>query len=149
MTDKREAILARLKEIAEDIEDIVFVARNTLEIGEARLPAIAILEGDEAPSDTFTDRTRRPSTSPVPMVMVPELCVIAIGPMDEIGTSLNTFRAAAIKAITGDAELSTLLGRNGSIRYHGMVSDLGLGRAMLGRMALRFAITYIVQPDLL
>ncbi len=146
MSDVRERVMVRLQEIAEDIEDIVSAARNTLEIGDPRLPAIAILEGDEEISPTFAEGRHRPATAPVPMVMTPELCIIATGAIDAIGTSLNAFRTAMIKAITEDVELATIIGRNGNVVYRGMISDLGLGRAMLGRMALRFAITYMVQP---
>ena len=54
-TDIREDILARLRDIAEDVDGVEYAARNVIDITETKLPAVAVLEGDEEPS---------PSTNP-------------------------------------------------------------------------------------
>ena len=147
MTDTREDILERLRDIAAAVDGVTYAVRNVLDITESRLPAVVILEGDEEPSSAVeVDRRRKPQ-SPIPMVMTPELCIVAMNASEQVGTDLNQIRAGIIKAITEDTQLQTIIGNNGAIAYRGLASDLGLGRAMLGRMALRFAITYIVFPD--
>ena len=149
MSDARELILARMREVAEvvliDSFEADYAPRNMLEISETRLPAVTILEGDEesAPSQIGKDR---PATAPVKMSMTPEVCIVASESPDDLGTKLNAIRKALIDAFATDSDLISILGTNGSIAYRGMISDLGLGRAMLGRMALRFAITYFVLP---
>jgi hypothetical protein len=145
MTDTREDILERLREIGAAVTGINYAVRNVLDITESRLPAVVVLEGDEEP--TIEQARNRPAQIPIPMIMTPELCVVAIDGSETVGTTLNAFRAELIKDVTGDATLRTLVGLNGAVKYRGMVSDLGLGRAMLGRMSLRFNIHYVIYPD--
>lgn len=146
MSDKRELILVRLKAIAAAVTGVAFAGRNEIEPTDKQLPAVLVLEGDEQPSPAVVEGRNRPPTSPVPMVMIPELCIIASDKPSDVGTVLNTLRAALIRAVTTDSELIAILGSNGAIAYRGLISDLGLGRAMMGRMSLQFAITYIVKP---
>ena len=145
MSDKREAILARLLAIAESVEDVVFTARNNVEITDRQVPALIILEGDEETPAVSELRHRKPE-APVPVVMIPEICIVGMTATEDIGETLNGFRVAVIKAVLRDSELIALLGTTGAIAYRGMVSDLGGGRAMLGRMFLRFAISYFLKP---
>ena len=148
MSDTRELILARLKKIAEGLNDVELAARNDLNPSETQIPAIIILEGDEEPSQTGLPEGRhRPATAPIPIVMIPEICIVVNEATATLGSTLNAFRAALIKAVTSDSELISLLGGNGAIVYRGLLSDLGIGRAMLGRMSLKFAITYVVSPS--
>jgi hypothetical protein len=139
----REAILQRLKDIAADVPGVNFATRNTLELTESRLPAVVLMEGDE---ESAFEAQAHPQ-KPVALNMTPELVIVAMTGPDQIGPTLNQICSDLIDAVTGDAQLRALLGRNGSVRYDGMTSDMGLGRAMLGRMAARFAIRYIRFPN--
>ncbi len=145
MTDKREDILNRLLEIASEVEGAVSAERNNLNPSDRKLPAIIVLEGDEEPSPAVDVARHRPANVPVPVVMIPQLCIL-VGDED-IGTTLNTLRVRLIKAIATDATLIAMLGANGAIAYRGLQSDLGLGRTNLGRCALQFAITYMLVPN--
>lgn len=146
MSDPRELILERLKAIAADVPGVLLAGRNMLEVAESKTPAVMILEGDEEVSPTHSEVRQRPMT-PMPMVMVPELCIIGNETAANLGETLNAVRAELIKAVTTDATLAAILGSNGRVVYRGSVTDLGIGRAMLGRMALRFAISYVLKPE--
>lgn len=146
MTDKREDILERLVDISAATAGVTYAVRNVLDLTESRMPAVVVLEGNEEPSEAVEPRRRNPQ-APIVMTMVPELCIVDTRPSDELGTNLNTIRAALIKAVYEDSQLRTILGTNGWLTYRGLESDLGIGRAMLGRMSLRFAITYVIYPD--
>jgi len=145
MSDLREQILVRLAAIALTADGVQAAGRNSLEIAEGRMPAVMVLEGDEEPSPTTNEVRQRP-THPIVMVMVPELCIIANETAADLGPTLNAIRASLINKVTTDSTLATMLGSNGRVVYRGMISDLGIGRAMLGRMALRFAVTYVLRP---
>lgn len=145
MSDPREVILERLKSIAAGVDGVQLAGRNMIEVPESKMPAVMILEGDEEVSQSHSEARQR-ATTPAPMVMVPELCIIGNETAANLGETLNAVRAALIKAVTTDATLAGILGSNGRVVYRGAVTDLGIGRAMLGRMALRFAITYVLKP---
>ena len=147
MTDTRNDILERLVDIAAGVVGVTYAVRNVMDLTESRMPAVVILEGDEEPSESTDTSRRRKSRSPVAVAMTPEVCIVDTRSSETLGTGLNTIRAALIDAITDDAQLQTLLGNNGSLSYRGLATDLGLGRAMLGRMSLRFSITYILFPE--
>ena len=146
MSDPREEVLERLKVIAAGVTGVQLVGRNLLEVPESKTPAVMILEGDEEVSPTHSE-VRQRATTPIPMVMVPELCIIGNETAEDLGEILNAVRAELIGAVTTDATLAGILGSNGRVVYRGSVTDLGIGRAMLGRMALRFAITYVLKPN--
>lgn len=147
MSDKREEILNRLLEIAALVEGVTAAERNNLNLNEKKLPAIVIMEGDEEPSLSVDERRHYPTLRPIPMVMVPEVCILGADDASEIGTTLNTLRVRFIKAAMSDATLATILGSNGAVAYRGLMSDMGLGRTNIGRMALRLAITYMLSPS--
>lgn len=146
MTDKREQILARLVLIADGVPGVAEAGRNQTDLTDRQLPAVMVLEGDEQPSPAVVEGRNLPPTAPIRMVMTPELCIIGGDKPSDLGTVLNTLRAGLIKAVTTDSALIAILGANGAIAYRGLVSDLALGRSMMGRMALRFDITYVVKP---
>lgn len=138
---KRERILARLLVIAEGAPENARAARNLLDPDEQL--TISILEGDELVND---GRPRRKGTWPVPLVMMPQVCIIAAAQSAAVGGSLNRIRAWLIPAIVTDAELADLLGTNGGVAYAGMESDYAIGRGNLGRMALKFSIATVLDP---
>jgi hypothetical protein len=62
--DKREAILQRLVEIAAGVPGVVTAVRNQDELSERLRPAIAVFDGDEAPTSGSTSR-RIPAERPI------------------------------------------------------------------------------------
>jgi hypothetical protein len=149
MTDKREAILTRLVEIAKMLPGIAAVFRNTDEISEKQRPCILILDADEAADDGDpAGITRRPN-APRRVAMTPELYVMLGAKPEHIGTELNVFRAAILKAALTDATLVNLVGTNGDIRYEGCATALARGRMMEGEMGLSFTFSYVLRPDAL
>ncbi len=147
LADSREAIMARLEALALTVapHDIWKVVRNDLSLTDDMLPALAILEGDETPTAQSPRRRRRLES--VIMTMTPEICIIAGEKASILGPKLNELRSALIKAVEQDEELQTTCGPNGGAAYIEMLSDLGLGRHMLGRMSLKFSIVYPLFPS--
>ena len=64
-----------------------------------------------------------------------------------VGTTLNSLRASLIKAVLTDAQLTTLVGANGRVRYVGCSTHLGHGRSMEGSMAVHFSFAYVLRPE--
>ena len=66
---------------------------------------------------------------------------------EALGTAINILRARFVKAVLGDAELSSIVGTNGEIRYEGCATALARGRSMEGEMGVSFSFTYVLQPE--
>lgn len=144
MADPREQILARLVEIAGNVEGVNAVFRNVTRFDATTLPAVAVLEGDEDAEEE--DKIMRTVMIPRRVRMLPQL-IIAVGDVPEdIGASLNTLKARLMVAVLSDEELLALTINSLGIRYVGMQSDLALGRQMVGQMALTFRISYWLNP---
>lgn len=146
MTDARELILARLVQIAEGIEGIKTVSRNPAPgLSEHMRPAILIYDGDE---ETVADERpgRRPPTVPKLVSMTPEV-YIQLGDLPEdVGTSLNVFRAKYIKAVLTDIDMIALLGSNGGMSYEGCSTALSRGRRVEGEVNPVFTFLYVLEP---
>lgn len=147
MADKREDILARLKAVFAAIPGIDYVGRNEDAADDDRRPAIFMFDADEMADDN--DPPARAPMSPRRIAMTPEVYVIVGGKPEDVGTVVNGFRAAVIKAVLSDAALNTLVGTNGHIRYEGAVTALGKGRQMIAECTLAFTFNYLLRPDLL
>lgn len=145
MSDTRELILARLLAIANTVPGTAHVSRNNLELADDELPAIVILDGDEKPLSEREGKIPE-ADRPFMMLMVPEVCLVANESSPDCGPVLNALRVGMINAVRTDAPLTALLGPNGGRHYAGLVSDLGLGRSMIGRYALKFPIVYRFDP---
>lgn len=148
--DRREAILARLAEIAEGLTTesdplVQGAGRNENTVSDSGLPAIMVLEGDEE-VDPDETRINRPSDRPQLVHMLPQILIIGAEKRSELGPTLNAIRAVVIKAVTSDADLKTLAGIKHAVHYHGMQSDLAFAREMVGRFSLRFLIKYWLEP---
>lgn len=142
--DRRGQILARLVEIMQLIPGPQRVYRNRLQISEAQRPAIVVLDGDE--QGTLGDfALGRPLTSPGIMRMTPEICLMAAGDSDTIGTSLSDFRFRVIPAVLTDSRLSDLVSATGGVQYQGCTTDLGKGRTIEGVLLLNFEIHYALK----
>ena len=145
MTDIREAILARLLAIGEELDVFTTVARDLIEVTDSQLPALVVLEGDEEANDS--DPFNRPTTSPRRVTMTPELHIAVQEASADIGAELGSRRAALIKAIVSDTALQGLVINGIGIRYRGLASSLAAGRKMTADMGLNFAFTYVLKPD--
>lgn len=146
MTDTRELILQRLLQIAGDTAGVVYAQRNDNDPGQ-KLPAVLVLEGDEQMSPATDESRRRPAGVMIPMQMIPQLMIVGGDKPADLGTQLNAIRRRLIDAVSFDTTLIALAGKPGGVAYRGLVSDLGLGRTMHGRMSLQFAINYMLVPE--
>ena len=79
--------------------------------------------------------------------MSPEALILLGGTPERVGTALNEMRAKFVKAVLTDAQLATLAGTNGRVRYVGCSTHLGHGRSMEGSMGVHFAFAYVLRPD--
>lgn len=145
--DKREAILARLVDIAKTIVDPNHVFRNKLEIAEDFRPAIIILDQDEVKDETKDPTGRgRPPEGPFYMLMSPEVFILERGTPEEIGSKLNAIRVKVIKEILKDAPLRALCSEP---RYEGFSTALASGRSMEGQARVHFTLPYVLRTNLL
>ncbi|MBX9757210.1 MAG: hypothetical protein K2Y29_00425 [Beijerinckiaceae bacterium] len=137
MSDRREAILARLVDVAA-IAGVSHVSRNQIGVDDLALPAIIILDGDETPVLDPAGRPRGPRL----VRMHAEAHILVNGDYETIGSVMNAFRAALIKAVLEDATLATLVGSNGDIAPGGCSVSFAEGNQLEGEMAIAFAFTY-------
>ncbi len=144
--DKREAILARLVEIAGELAGIKTAVRNQDEVSERARPAIAVFDADET-ADERANEQGHGGRAPNIIEMSPEALILLGGTPERVGTALNEVRARFLKAVLADAQLAALTGSNGRVRYVGCSTHLGHGRSMEGSMGVHFAFAYVLRPD--
>jgi hypothetical protein len=146
MADRREQILVRLLAIGAALDGIVTATRNTLLTDEDARPAFQVIDADETVDDNDNPApARQPppgAARPVRVGMTPELYISIGAPPETVGTELNAFRAALIKAVMLDAELRSIVGENGHVRYEGMATGLSRGRTMEGEIGVSFTFVY-------
>jgi hypothetical protein len=145
MTDKREAILQRLTEIAAGIPGVVTAVRNQDEISEHARPAIVVFDADEAADERAVQRGHA-GAAPNIVEMTPEVMILLGALPEQVGSALNALRAPLIKAVLTDAQLNALTGSNGRIGYAGCSTHLRHGRTLEGLMAVQFAFAYVLRP---
>jgi hypothetical protein len=143
--DVREAILARLVEIAEGIDGITRVTRNEIDLSEVDLPAIAILDGDEMADEA--DAAGRGPLAPRRMSMTPQMVIMLASAQREVGSTLNGFRALLVHGVTHDDTLTGMTTNGRGARLLGTQTNLAWGRSMKGEMSVQFEIPYILRPD--
>lgn len=139
--------MARLLEIGQGLA--VYAVRNVKKLPDDALPAISILEGDEAANAEDAPGPRQPNSRFSRVTMTPEIVIKVANDPETVGTDLNALRQRVIKAVLTDAVLPTLTTNAGHVRYVGTGSALAYGRTMIGEAAMSFAITYLLRPDLL
>lgn len=147
MPDVREQIIARLVEIAQDIDGIREVYRNVMNLSGDdldSLPLISVLDGDEEAIDD--QPSNRPATVARRVEMSPLMLIAFAEKPETLGTDLNTLRRKLIKAVVEDTALKSLVDRFG-VRYDGMQTPVfDQGRLAIGRRLLRFTFTYLLIP---
>ena len=102
MTDKREAILQRLTEIAAGLPGVVTAVRNQDEISEHARPAIVVFDADEAADERAVQRGHA-GAAPNIVEMTPEVMILLGALPEQVGSALNALRAPLIKAVLTDA----------------------------------------------
>jgi hypothetical protein len=147
MTDRRELILVRLLGIAQTVPGLVAAFRNKDEISDRQRPCIVILDADEAADDADPSGNARRPNAPRRVGMTPEIYLMLGAKPEDVGTAINGFRAAFLKAVLTDPELAGIVGSNGDVRYEGCATGLARGRNMEAEMGLSFTFSYILRPD--
>ena len=146
MTDQRELIMLRLAQVV-NVTGVKTVSRNRIDFDDTQLPAVGVLEGDEEVAPNSLGRNARASGRPYIVTATPQVFIRVGGKSEDIGTDLNTLRAAIIKALLDDAQLNALAADDGGIQYAGMQSTLHAARSMIGATAMVFAIKYLLYPN--
>ena len=144
--DKREQILQRLVEVAAAVPGVTTAVRNRDEISERARPAIAVFDGDET-ADERADQQGHGGRAPNIVEMTPEVMILLGATPATVGSTLNVLRALLVKGTLTDAQLNSLVGPNGRVRYAGCSTQLGHGRSMEGFMAVHFAFSYVLRPE--
>lgn len=141
MADKREAILSRIHEILLGVPGFT-AARNRGDFEAIKRPALIVLDADE--NEELKPASSRPGATSL-MTLRPEVH-IALDPRgthkDSVGQDLSEIRALLLKALLLDAQLITIVGTSGQIRYEGCLTDQAEGRTLAGKMHLMIAFTY-------
>ncbi|PSJ55764.1 hypothetical protein [Pseudaminobacter soli (ex Li et al. 2025)] len=143
--DHREAILARLVEIAAGVEGVIKAYRNKSDVPERQRPAIVIWDADEQADDG--DPTKRPTNAPRRIHMSPEIYILLSGSPEGVGTLINQIRARFVRAVFSDASLKDMTFNGEGIRYEGCATGLARGRSMEGEMGVSISFTYRMWPD--
>jgi hypothetical protein len=145
--DRRERVLARLVEIGKAIPGIKTSIRNRALAEDEELPVVQILDADEAGEDN--DPLQRTNRATRRFIMTPEIYVVLEDQEADVGTTLNGFRCALVKAILEDTQLKAILGTNGEIRYDGCSTGLARNRLIVGELGLHVKFYYpLIESEL-
>lgn len=144
--DPREAILARLLDVAASVDTSLAKRRNETDVSGANLPAAILFDGEEVARET-DPQTRTPATTLRHIDMTPEVQFRLEAKAEDVGTKLNLLRAKLIKAVLNDATLLALTVNSRSIRYQGSMTATERGRSMEGGIGVAFTFTYVLKPD--
>lgn len=144
--DRREEILVRLVEICDGIDGINKAWRNRSGLSEHEQPFIRVSDGDEGASENVTPGAEHRGGGGHVFTMQPVIGILLGAAPENVGSELNAMRVKVIKAIQTDAGLLSICGRNGRIRYLGLVNAIQVARAAEGEMLLQFSISYPLLP---
>lgn len=117
---------------------------------DPKVPGIILLDADEVKDPRFVMvQGRNLAAGTQVMRMTPEIYIVL--PVRKprnvnVGTDLNTARAAILDLVLHDKALSTITGPNGGITYDGCVTDMARNRTMKGQMGLSFTFSYPLIP---
>lgn len=142
MTDRREAILVRLREILEETPGIVRVGRNVDDVsgGVSRRPAALLYDGAEENADYEGQARFCPKDY---ITMTPQI-VINLGARSEtVGTRVNDIRRLLIPLVYKDATLKSLCTAAGNIKFRNGGLDTAQGESREARYELTFEFTYL------
>lgn len=146
MTDRREAILERLVEIAEDLGTFATVGRNIADLPDEALPALILMDGDEEADDQVKQKGR-PAHGPNIVRMTPSLHAVVSGSAGELGPAMNDIRAKLIREILFDNTLTTLC-HNGQMSYDACATGMfGDGERLIAEIGVSFTFEYVLRPS--
>lgn len=148
MADARELILARLLTIASGITGIETAERNLNDLSDVGLPAIILYDGGE---EAF-ENTRARGNAGTTVEVTAAFDIYASGVPEEVGTTINGYRAALIKAVQADTTLAGLCGsvlNSGSRYLRSGPLELETARATAAKLTVEFGINYVLKPDAL
>jgi hypothetical protein len=144
MIDVREQILDRLRTLGK-VRGVATVFRNAPIIGDGEeLPAVIIYDGDETVAKTPPGRA---ALQPVLVTASPYFHITVHGDSDVVGEEINTLRMRLIAAVLKDDTLIAMSAENRSVFYDGLNTAYKHTRATQGDMAVRFLISYYLQPS--
>lgn len=147
MADIRETILARLLVVAKTISGVELCERNLDDVADIATPAIILFDGDE---DAFENNRAR-GMAPNTVEMFPTF-EIHVGDVPEnIGTTINGWRATLLRTILADETIESLCSGipNGGIRYMRSSTGLSAGRNAIAKLTVDFGISYPFKPSAL
>lgn len=144
MADTRELILARLLTVVSGLAGVTTAARNLDDIEDIALPAVVLFDGAEEAAENPVATGLAGNV----VTMQPSLLVLLGGTPEEIGTTINEWRAKVLKAVLGDATLATLCrgARPAGARYVGCEVSLAAGSDSKAELTLTLAISYPFNP---
>lgn len=153
MRDRREEILDRLHKVVIPsvvmVPTIAHVERNKVGITDEKRPAIILLDADEI--GILQAKHTHPGMSMAPQLvtMAPEIFYLAGDlPENQVpGTHLNLAKCRIMDAIVSDVGLREICGRNGSIGFGGMETDMKTGSTVAGEAKINPVFTYPFIPS--
>lgn len=152
-TDNRELILLRLVAIGEEMRTAALLKtfdRNKLDLQPVDFPQGVLLDGDEnADPDEATRTGARGRAVFRKVEMQPQLFLCEKGLSEEAGSKLNALRAAWLKRVLNDDQLTAILGENGYVRYESSLSSFKMGRQLDSTMLVNVSFGYILLPTAL
>jgi len=146
VADTRELILARLVTVCGAVEGVQAVGRNRLDVAGLARPAVIVQDALEQLRDMPVG-ARYGETAR--MELSPGITVVVRGGPADIGGLLSLYRSRVVAAVLRDAELKTLTGSNGGIRYEGCLVAPPDAEAKEYRLDITLVFTYLfVLSDL-
>lgn len=143
--ERKEQILGRLVELANDMPGVKTVQRNDVAFSETDVPAIVILDGDEEADDSAYQR-KRGSLTPVIVALSPEVFFLVDDPESKnAGTRLNALYLAFLRKCLNDTKLRSLA-HDDDIRFNSFGSGFAAGRVMRAEGNLSLTIRYVFYP---
>lgn len=150
MADVREAILARLLAVINEVEGFKTVSRNVDVLDDDTLPAISLIDGDEARVDQNPSMrsSMRPNAPQLPQLMeMSPVLLFASGARtpEELGIDLSLLRKRVVKAVLFDQTLTDFA--NYGMRYERLDTPrTETGRQLLSHRSAVFSMRYMLKP---
>lgn len=137
--EPRETILARLLVVAQGLDGVQAVARNSADVPGLARPAFLIHDG----SETLLDKPDNERFSRLlRMEMAPLVAILVHASEPSAGTLLNIYRARFLAAVISDAGILAAIGGNGEIRYEGCSLEPATAEAKERRLELNLVFMY-------
>lgn len=143
MIDRREQILARLREIIGTIPGTLKAVRNGDELSGRARPAIFLHDAVEERVDTGEGGPR--SSQAQLMRMHPQITFLMGEPTEAIGPAMSAFRGLVLAAVLNDATLISITGhgeRKAAMWFESSAVTTEAGETREGRMDMVFTFDY-------